>query len=101
MMYGCRVKHITRVAPSDSTNNEGIDFLSAQGHNRVTGAMNMVAVPVVHPLNLIFLRVDHDKNRGRTKVVVNLAFNPLVFQNRKTYFHTLSPLLFILLIAEN
>jgi hypothetical protein len=53
--------------------------------------MDVMEVPVVYPLNVLFLRVNHNKNRGRAEMAINLAFNPFIRLNRETNLHELSP----------
>jgi hypothetical protein len=74
-------------ARSDATNDDRVYSLVIERLHRVACTMRVVLIAIVDRRNAVFVRVDNDKYRRRSKVVVHGALNPIIILDRKTDLH--------------
>jgi hypothetical protein len=68
-----------------------IHLMAAKARYRIAGPMLMNFVAVVDRNYLAGDHIHHDKLWRRPKMPIHLTLQPLIFQNRKTDFHCVSP----------
>jgi hypothetical protein len=74
---------------SDTSNNNSVYFLIIERLHRVARAMRVVLVPIVDRRNTFRVRIDHNKYRGRAKVIVHGALNAIIILDREADLHVM------------
>jgi len=72
---------------TDTSNNNGINFLIIERFHRIACTMRVVLVSIVDRRNSVRVSIDNDKYGGRAKMVIYRALDPIVRLDRKTDLH--------------
>jgi hypothetical protein len=74
---------------SDASNNNSIYFLIIKRLHRAACTMRVVLVPIADRCNTVRVRIDNDKYRGRTEVIVHGTLEAIIILNRETDLHVM------------